>query len=1117
MLREEMSTAITKAKDSSKSKSSDEAIIYNITDELGTTGTKIFSGIINEEYLQEWRTLEPRCKIIDRMLRSDASIRAIYLAMTMPIESADWKIHYDGTPTVQSKFIGDYLEKMLFKDMTITWQSFVRQSLSCLPYSFSLFEEVFERDEKNQLIKIRKLAPRLQKTVKRWLIDDKGGFAGVEQQAYFASATNNMWKTTKIPVDKLVLFTYRQEGSNFEGDGGILRPAYKHWFIKDKLYLIQAIGLERHALGIPVIFMPKGANTEDKNYAKHVVKTWRAHEEAGMLFPEGVKVDTIEGKFQNDALMSAIQHHDTEIGKAVLAQFMQLGSGQTGSWALSKDQSDMFLMGLNSVVKMITDTMNRYCIKPWIDMNFGKQETYHELTCENITKTSNDDVLKALQTLMQMGLIEKDEDLCEWAREKWSMPPKHEPTPEELQQQQQTQQQQQEEQQVSPGGSNAQDQSADAGGMDQGPAGSMSVGSGGDGGTEMSETNKTYWDMKPVESMKFAEGSETNIARALLKDSLGKVFDDSVKQGYSQTMSHAQQRGITDIQMQGVLDFIVKPSLDKIKGPMIDTLSEKIKSVMDHLDSVAPLHRQPQVNNLNRLCDLSMDTLNMAGDGLAILAFKEIGEDDEEERKKKTAETFLDTLDRDEGKKVSAFNNAPTFRDPRTGKLKYAKGAVVEGKHVGGTWAHTLHGTGADVLGAMGGGLSLGAVGLHFLKGFASQSGNVLKKHFNELTQKAAQKMISGGGFIEKALLTAWGYSHEGTTIPVIGGTPEHPNMVNVGASNGSRIGYSNADWKISDLLSGEAGKTKTIFNMNMKKRLDAIYRVRIPGVRGMGEQFSSAGWTDHLSVDVCMPADVGGRIENVAMNKEFRDLTLRHILPGNSDLFEINPEDIRGINLDTPLHQYLRDPHIRGIEGAPMSYNELVRSKIKFKPQDIRDGELPRTLAEIGGQHLGLSEDEFRSRVNESIYTNTNKIVGTKDSIGSVASIKGWKSIGDASDTILMGVGLGTAAYLFSRVWRNMTNNSIAHVKQYSESLSSGEMTPQEAVKYNAMLEQQKRAASPTGGMVGRPRQKPIIPDHLKRKPGRPIPGDPKEEERKRNIDEIVKRWEQERGGGSQ
>jgi hypothetical protein len=53
-------------------------------------------------------------------------------------------------------------------------------------------------------------------------------------------------------MDKLIVFVNEMEGMNWWGTS-LLRPAYKHWFIKNTLYKIDAIAHERQGLGIPYV------------------------------------------------------------------------------------------------------------------------------------------------------------------------------------------------------------------------------------------------------------------------------------------------------------------------------------------------------------------------------------------------------------------------------------------------------------------------------------------------------------------------------------------------------------------------------------------------------------------------------------------------------------------------------------------------------------------------------------------------------------------------------------------------------------------------------------------------------------------------------------------------
>jgi len=75
-----------------------------------------------------------------------------------------------------------------------------------------------------------------------------------------------------------------QEGDNYQGVS-VLRPAYKHWFIKQNLEKFDAIKHQKQGVGVPVIYLPKNATTEDKDAALTIVKNFKANEQSGVVMP----------------------------------------------------------------------------------------------------------------------------------------------------------------------------------------------------------------------------------------------------------------------------------------------------------------------------------------------------------------------------------------------------------------------------------------------------------------------------------------------------------------------------------------------------------------------------------------------------------------------------------------------------------------------------------------------------------------------------------------------------------------------------------------------------------------------------------------------------------------
>lgn len=280
----------------------------------------------------------------EEMRSSDASIGAVLLAAELPIRATKWRINpgrTNGEITPQDEEIAEFISNCLFDYLEDgSFDDFLRQSLTMLPFGFSVFEKVYKI--KGDKIVLRKLAQRLQASIYKWETEDKQ--AGITQKLFWDDSKKQ--DTVSIPKQYLVIFSFRREGDNYEGRS-ILRTAYKHWYIKDSLYKIDAVKHERLGIGIPVITLPKGASDDDKKEAETILENLRGTEQTYVVLPSPdwkIEFMDLKGGAAADASKS-IAHHDRQISKSILAQFIDLGAESSGgSYALSEDQSSLFTL-----------------------------------------------------------------------------------------------------------------------------------------------------------------------------------------------------------------------------------------------------------------------------------------------------------------------------------------------------------------------------------------------------------------------------------------------------------------------------------------------------------------------------------------------------------------------------------------------------------------------------------------------------------------------------------------------------------------------------------------------------------------------------------------------------
>ena len=398
-----------------------------LLDALGAPGTAIFQGIItNDDYNPDfyWRDA---VEIYDQMIRNDGQIMAIVQQLELPVRRATWTVEpFADTP--HDKEVASFIESCLFHDLVrITadgrriyqkWDDILRHALMMLRYGFAAFEKVWRKED--GWVKLAHLMPMLPMSVYRWWVGRDNELVGIQQYTF----KDYTYRFVDIPADKVLLFTHRMEGQNYEGFS-LLRAAYKHWYYKDQFYKIDAIGLERNAIAVPFIELPASFNESDVSQAQAILANLRANESMGVTLPFGWKIGYIPGSehYAGSALKS-IEHHDILIARAVLAQFINLGSGETGTYNLAVDQRQDLLESLQAEAEYIEDTFNADLIPQLCDFNFSGLEGYPRIKASKLAQADITDLIDSISKLKakDANFITPDNELEDWIRDQLGAP-----------------------------------------------------------------------------------------------------------------------------------------------------------------------------------------------------------------------------------------------------------------------------------------------------------------------------------------------------------------------------------------------------------------------------------------------------------------------------------------------------------------------------------------------------------------------------------------------------------------------------------------------------------------------------------------------------------------------
>ncbi len=405
--------------------------------EYGRIGQKRWDGMFYEEFLPELKGMRG-IKAYREMEKNDDMVGAILFAIKMLIRHALWSVEPGGT-TPADREAAEFVESCM-NDMQSTWTDTISEILSFLPYGWSFHEIVYKRRNgkaRNRalrskytdgLIGWQKLPIRSQDTLYKWEYDDRDNLIGMTQQP------PPDYELLTIPMRKALLFRTESAKDNPEGRS-ILRNAYRPWYFKRRIQEIEAIGIERDLAGLPVVTVPEGVDIwdeQDPEFAKinaamvQMVKSIRRNEYEGVVLPDGYKFELLSsgGSRQFDT-NEIIKRYDASIARTVMADFLMLGHEGTGSFALSKDKTQMFSVAIGSYLDIICETFNSQGIPSLIDLNgehFSGITDYPRLAHGEVDQAEISEVSTFLKDMVGMGIIVPDDELEEYVRDIGNLP-----------------------------------------------------------------------------------------------------------------------------------------------------------------------------------------------------------------------------------------------------------------------------------------------------------------------------------------------------------------------------------------------------------------------------------------------------------------------------------------------------------------------------------------------------------------------------------------------------------------------------------------------------------------------------------------------------------------------
>jgi len=364
---------------------------------LGVAGDNTRTGQIRaDEFIPELRGKNAIRKYRE-MRDNDSTIGAVMYAAEQVLRDVKLKVE-PANDTEEAKREADFVES-IFDDMDHSLDDHIAESLSSLSYGFAWFEVVYKRrvgptqrsPKKNSKytdgrLGVRKIACRAPWTVSRFDVEPKSGdVLGIYQDVGYGSGKHY------IPTTKSLY--YRTTVLNGDPSGrSILRNAYSSYVYLNNLQSIEAIAVERELAGIPIARIPSEYLSSDASAAQsgfvgnlqQILRDVKFNEQGYIITPSdtypdkdgsptNIRLVDIELMSSNgnrnvdiDPIVRRYQH---DIARSVLSEFLMLGGGNNGSYALSKSKTDLFLRALESYIQAIVDVLNKQLVERLWQLN----------------------------------------------------------------------------------------------------------------------------------------------------------------------------------------------------------------------------------------------------------------------------------------------------------------------------------------------------------------------------------------------------------------------------------------------------------------------------------------------------------------------------------------------------------------------------------------------------------------------------------------------------------------------------------------------------------------------------------------------------------------------------
>lgn len=337
------------------------------------------------------------------MLNVDGTAQSLETALAMPLRQANKTIEKPDKDVGQTEFIREALECPYENGgMETSLELVISQMTFAMAARKTFHEKVFTRRTDDGRISYKKLAWRPPASCELIRTRKNGTLVGFRQFQDWQTGQPNDEGYVEVPLARSLIYIHGQHRDPLYGVSD-LQVTYWAYQLKQKLLFLWSNFLGNQALP-KVLAYGKSKPEADAN--ARAIAGLRSSGVVGVVRTnmEEKLYEILETAGQGAAgYKDLVGYLDGQSSRSVMAGWLDLtsaaGEGR-GSYALSADQSGIFLASRYAVAKEIGETITRQVIAPLVWLNFGPHAEVPRLVFEKI---SSDQAAKAMALLQQLG------------------------------------------------------------------------------------------------------------------------------------------------------------------------------------------------------------------------------------------------------------------------------------------------------------------------------------------------------------------------------------------------------------------------------------------------------------------------------------------------------------------------------------------------------------------------------------------------------------------------------------------------------------------------------------------------------------------------------------------